>query len=414
MKRYLLLAIILIAIGAYVGYGQMTSGAGKKPEAASGRRAEGRAAVPVMVASVVQKNIPVQLEAVGGVEPYSTVSIRSQVAGAVTQVHFKEGDDVKQGDLLFTVDTRPFEAALKQAEANLGKDMAILANAREQARRYAELVKKQYVSVEQYDQIKTNADSLEAVVEADKAAIDNAKVNLSYCRIFSPLTGRTGSLFVNEGNVVRTNDAVPLVTINQISPIYVTFYAPEQSLPEIKKRLAAGKMKVQAVSPQGASRTEEGDLTFVDNTVDRTTGTIKLKGTFANRDRTLWPGQFVKAVLKLSDQTDAVVVPSQAIQVGQEGQYAFVLRGDSAVDVRPVVVSRTLNGESVVEKGLKPGEKVVTDGQFLLGPGSRVQVKGDAAQAQVNGAPEAGKDASKEQVKSTGKDPGRRKKEVAS
>lgn len=418
MKRYLLLAAILIAIGAYVGYGQMTSGAGKKPEAAGGRRSGGdRAAVPVMVASVVQKSIPVQLDSVGAVEPYSTVSIRTQVAGAVTKVHFKEGEDVKEGDLLFTVDTRPFEAALKQAEANLGKDMAILANAREQARRYAELVKKQYVSVEQYDQIKTNADSLEAVVEADKAAIDNAKVNLSYCRIFSPVTGRTGSLLVNEGNVVRTNDVTPLVTINQISPIYVTFNAPEQSLPEIKKRLAAGKLKVQALSP-GAARPEEGDLTFVDNTVDRTTGTIKLKGTFANRERTLWPGQFVKAVLKLSDQSDAVVVPSQSVQVGQEGQHVFVLRGDSSVDLRPVVISRTLNGESVVEKGLKPGEKVVTDGQFLLGAGSKVQVKGDGGRAEVGAAPEAGKDAGKdaikEQVKSTGKEGGRRKKEVAS
>ncbi len=416
MKRYLFLAAILIAIGAYVGYGQMTSGAGKKPEAAggSGRRSEGRPAVPVLVASAVQKSIPVQLESVGSVEAYSTVSIRTQVTGVVTQVHFKEGQDVKQGDLLFTIDTRPFEAALKQAEANLGKDMAILANAREQARRYAELVKKQYVSVEQYDQIKTNADSLEAVVEADKAAVENAKVSLSYCRLFSPVTGRTGSLLVNEGNLVRTNDATALVTINQISPIYVTFAVPEQSLPEIKKRLAAGKLRVQALSPQGPARPEDGDLSFVDNTVDRTTGTIKLKGTFANRDRTLWPGQFVKAVLKLSDQADAVVVPSQAVQMGQEGQYVFVLRGDSGVDVRRVVVSRTLEGDSVVEKGLKPGEKVVTDGQFLLGPGSKVQVKGDSGQQQVKGAPEAGKDADKEQVKSSGKEGGRRKKEVAS
>lgn len=400
MKRYAWLAVILVAVGAYVVYGQMASGTGKKPEA--GRRSEGRAAVPVTVASVVQKNMPLQLEAVGSVEAYSTVSVRTQVTGVITQVHFKEGQDVKQGDLLFTIDTRPFEATLKQAEANLAKDTAVLANAREQARRYAELVKKQYVSVEQYEQIKTNADALEAAVDADRAAVENARVQLSYCRIYSPVTGRTGGLLVNEGNLVRTNDAAALVTINQVSPIYVTFSLPEQNLPEIKARLSSSKLKVQAVTPQIEERPEEGDLTFIDNTVDRTTGTIKLKGTFANGNRRLWPGQFVKAVLKLTEQTDAIVVPSQAVQTGQDGQHVFVLRQDSKVDVRPVVVGRSLNGDSVIEKGLKPGEQVVTDGQFLLGPESRVQVKGEQE-----------KDGTKESVKGS-KEGGRRKREAAS
>ncbi|HKA31752.1 MAG TPA: efflux RND transporter periplasmic adaptor subunit [Candidatus Binatia bacterium] len=370
MKRLIWLAVLVIAIGAYVGYGQMSSGA-KKPE--PGRR-ENRPAIPVTVVAAVQKTMPVQIEAVGTVEPYSTVSVRSQVTGAITKVHFKEGQDVKEGDLLFTVDTRPFEAAVKQAEANLAKDLAMLANAREQSRRYAELVKKQYVSQEQYDQIKTNADAIEATVEADKANVENAKVQLSYCRIFSPVTGRTGSLLVNEGNVVRTNDATPLVTINQVSPIYVTFTIPEQNLPELKNRLAAGKLGVQAVTPDDEQRPEQGDLSFVDNSVDRTTGTIKLKGTFANRDRRLWPGQFVKAVLKLTDQ-NSVVVPSEAVQTGQKGQQVFVVRGESGVEVRPVVVGRSLNGESVIEQGVQPGERVVTDGQFLLGPESRIQIK---------------------------------------
>jgi multidrug efflux system membrane fusion protein len=408
MKRYAWLAVILIAVAAVVGYGQMTSGTGKKPE--SGRRSEGRAAVPVVVASVVQKNMPVQLEAVGSVEAFSTVSIRTQVTGAITQVHFKEGQDVKQGDLLFTIDTRPFEAALKQAEANLARDAAVLANAREQARRYAELVKKQYVSQEQYDQVKTNADALEGSVDADKAAIENAKVQLSYCRIYSPVTGRTGGLLVNEGNLVRTNDATPLVTINQVSPIYVTFAVPEQNLAEIRKRLSAGKLKVQALS-QGEDSPEEGELSFIDNAVDRTTGTIKLKGTFGNGNRRLWPGQFVKAALKLNDHTDAIVVPSQAVQTGQTGQHVFVLKDGSAVDIRPVVISRSLNGESVVEKGLQPGEQVVTDGQFLLGPGSKVQVKNGkegSKSEQVKG----GKEQSKEQV-TGGKEKGKSKREVA-
>src|ERR1051325_5610857 len=399
MKRIGWLAALVIAIGiAYVAYAQTTSGAGRKPE--QGRR-EGRPAVPVTVVTAVQKIMPVQVEAVGTVEPFSTVSIRSQVTGAITKVHFKEGQDVKEGDQLFTVDPRPLEAALKQAEANLAKDTAMLANAREQTRRYAELVKKQYVSQEQYDQIKTNGDAIEATVEADKANVENAKVQLSYCRIFSPVTGRTGSLLVNEGNVVRTNDPTPLVTINQISPIYVTFTIPEQNLPEVKSRLAAGRLNVQAVTPEDEKRPEQGDLTFVDNSVDRTTGTIKLKGTFANRDRRLWPGQFVKAVLKLVDQS-SVVVPSEAVQAGQQGQQVFVVRGESGVEVRPVVVGRSLNGESVIEKGIEPGERVITDGQFLLGPGSRIQIK-------------TAKDSTQDPTKSGAtKEGGRRRKETVS
>jgi membrane fusion protein, multidrug efflux system len=371
MKRVYWIVLALLFVAGIVGYRQLSPGVQKKPETGSGRSG----AVPVTVASVSQKNMPLQLEAIGSVDAYSTVSMRAQVTGTVTAVHFKEGQDVKQGDLLFTIDTRPFEAALKQAEANLAKDVAVLANAREQARRYAELIKKQYISQEQYDQIKTNAESLEATVEADKAAVENAKVQLSYCRIYSPVTGRTGSLLVNEGNLVRTNDATALVTINQISPIYVTFPAPEQSLSDIKKRWNAGKLKVLAVIPESEDRPAEGDLTFIDNTVDRTTGTIKLKATFANTDRQLWPGQFVKAVLKLADQPDAIIVPSQAVQAGQDGPHVFVVKPDLGVELRRVVVNRTLDGVAVVEKGVRPGEKVVTDGQFLLGPNSKVQVK---------------------------------------
>ena len=320
MKRLVWLAVILVAVGAVVGYGQLTSG--KKPE----KKSEGRPAVPVVVAGVVQKNMPVQLEAVGVVEAFSTVSIRTQITGTVTEVHFKEGQDVKQGDLLFTIDTRPYEAVLKQVQANLARDAAVLANAREQARRYEQLVKKQYVSQEQYDQVRTNAEALEATIEADEAAVENARVQLSYCRIYSPVTGRTGGLLVNEGNLVRTNDAAALVTINQVSPIYVTFAVPEQNLPDVKKRLATGALKVFALMPQSQERPVEGNLTFIDNLVDRTTGTIKLKATFANGDRRLWPGQFVKAVLKLADQPGAVVVPLLAVQTGQEGQYVFVLK----------------------------------------------------------------------------------------
>jgi membrane fusion protein, multidrug efflux system len=303
------------------------------------------------------------------------VSIRAQVGGVITKVSFTQGQDVKQGDPLFTIDPRPLEAALKQAEANLQRDTAQLQNSREQARRYAELVKKQYVSQEQFDQIKTTADALESVVDADKAAVENAKVQLSYCYIFAPVDGRTGSLQLNQGNLVRTNDATPLVVINQVNPIYVTFSLPEGNLPEIKARMAQSSLKVLAILPQSPDNPEQGTLTFVDNAVDATTGTIKFKGTFANAGRRLWPGQFVKVLLNLSEQPNAVVIPFQAIQSGQDTQLVFVVKPDRTVEVRPVVVSRTLNGEAVVDKGLKPGETIVTDGQFLLSQGTRVQIK---------------------------------------
>ena len=388
MKRFFWIVGVLIVVAAVVGYREYSpgnqkksgiqteeAGAGGRSGGRSGRRGGGGGVVPVTVASVVQKNVPVELSGIGTVEPYSTVSIRVQVTGTIQNVHFKEGQDVKKGDLLFTIDPRPFEAALKQAQAVLAKDMSMLENAREQARRYAELVKKEYVSREQYDQIQASANANEAAVEADRAAVDNAKVQLSYCRLYSPLDGRTGDLLVDEGNLVRTNDATPLITINQITPIYVTFSVPEQNLIAIKEGMARGKLRVRALIPQEESRPETGLLTFVDNAVDRTTGTIKVKGTFANTDRRLWPGQFVKVVMTLADQPNAIVLPSQAIQTGQDRQQVFIVKSDSTVEVRPVVVNRTIANDAVIDKGVQPGEQVVTDGQFLLGPGTKVQVK---------------------------------------
>jgi membrane fusion protein, multidrug efflux system len=399
MKRSLWIVILIVVLAGFAGFQQYSSWSlnkpkgnaesrseeasegqsGGRPQGRSGGRSQGQSgrsgAVPVTVATVTQKSMPVQLTATGTVEAYATVSIRAQVGGVITKVSFTQGQDVKQGDPLFTIDPRPLEAALKQAEANLQRDTAQLQNSREQARRYAELVKKQYVSQEQFDQIKTNADALESVVDADKAAVENAKVQLSYCYIFAPVDGRTGSLQLNQGNLVRTNDATPLVVINQVNPIYVTFSLPEGNLPEIKARMAQSSLKVLAILPQSPDNPEQGTLTFVDNAVDATTGTIKFKGTFANAGRRLWPGQFVKVLLNLSEQPNAVVIPFQAIQSGQDTQLVFVVKPDRTVEVRPVVVSRTLNGEAVVDKGLKPGETIVTDGQFLLSQGTRVQIK---------------------------------------
>jgi multidrug efflux system membrane fusion protein len=309
------------------------------------------------------------------------VSIKSQVTGVIMQAHFKEGQDVKKGQILFTIDPRPLEAALKQAEANLARDSAQLNNSREQAKRYAELVEKQYVSREQYDQIRTNADAAAAVVDADKAAVENAKVQLSYCYIYSPVNGRVGTLLVNEGNLVRVNDGTPLVVINQLLPIYVTFSVPEQYLVDIKKRMAAGKLIVSANFPSDEGRPEEGALAFVDNAVDRTTGTIKLKAEFNNSGLRLWPGQFINVALTLSTQAGAVIVPSDAIQVGPDGQQVFVVKNDKTVEIRPVTVGQSQGGESVIAKGLAAGEVVVREGQFLLGPGSRVDIK-EAASAE--------------------------------
>jgi multidrug efflux system membrane fusion protein len=333
---------------------------------------------PVTAAVVVQKTVPVQIRAIGNVEAYSTVGVKSQIGGELAKVHFREGQDVKKGDLLFTIDPRPYEAALKQAEANLAKDTAQLENAREEVRRYAELVKKGYVAQEQYDQIRTNSAALEATVNADKALVENAKLQLKYCYIYSPITGRTGYLQSNQGNLIKANADNPIVTINQVQPIYVTFSVPEQYLDEIKKYMASGKLRVGASIGSDNSSPEEGVLTFVDNTVDVTTGTIKLKATFVNRQRRLWPGQFVNVSLTLSSQPDAIVVPSEAIQTGQSGQYVFVIKSDLTVDARPVTVARSLDGESVIGNGLKPGERVVTDGQLRLVPGAKVEIKSDS------------------------------------
>ncbi len=336
-----------------------------------------RPPVPVTAVAVVQKTVPVQIRAIGNVEAYSTISVKSQIEGVLTRIHFEEGQDVNKGDLLFTIDPRPYEAALKQAEANLAKDTAQLENARVEVNRYAELVKKGYVAQEQYDQIRTNAEALGATVNADKAMVENARLQLKYCFIYSPITGRTGNLVSNQGNLIKANADNPMVTINQIQPIFVTFSVPEQYLNNIKKYMPARKLNVEAFISKAKEDVmpEQGVLTFIDNAVDMATGTIKLKGTFTNKGKRLWPGQFVDVLLTLTMQPNAIVIPSQAVQAGQSGVYVFVVKSDLTVESRPVVVARSLDGESVIEKGLQPGEKVVTDGQLRLVPGVKVEIK---------------------------------------
>lgn len=331
--------------------------------------------VPVTAANAVEKTVPVQVNAVGRVQAYKTVSVTSRVDGQVLTVHFEDGQDVKTGDLLFTIDPRSFEAQLKQAQANLAKDQAQLENAQAQLGRNAAVVEKGYVSREQYDQAVANANALKATVAADQAAVENAQLQLLYCSIRSPLDGLTGAVKVDPGNVVKANDATsPLAVINQIQPIYVSFYVPERNLPEIRQYMAVGKLPVQATVPGREQSPTSGELTFLDNAVSPTAGTIELRGTFANADRSLWPGQFVTVVLTLTTQPGAVVIPLRAVQTGQQGQYIFVVQPDLTVENRPVTVGRTVGEEAVIEKGVKPGEQVVTDGQLRLAPGARVRI----------------------------------------
>ena len=341
--------------------------------------AKEKEAVPVLIATVVAKTVPVQVRAIGTVEAYSTVSIKAQVTGQVTAVHFKEGQDVKKGGPLFTIDPRSFEADLKQAEANLARDMAQAADAELQAQRGEKLVEQGIIPKEQSDRLRATADALQAAVRADRAAVENARLQLSYCSIGSPIDRRTGSVMVHPGNLVKANDVPVLVVINQVQPIYVNISLPEQYLGEIKKYMAGSRLKVEAFLPDDQKNPEQGLLTFVDNTVDRATGTIRVKATFANRARRLWPGQFVNTVLTLTDQRNVIVVPTQAIQTGQAGTFVFVVKSDLTAESRPVLAGRSLDGETVVEKGLQSGEKVVTDGQLRLVPGARVELKSGVA-----------------------------------
>jgi len=337
-------------------------------------RTEAPKAVPVTMGSAVRKSIPVQARAIGTVEAYATVSVKTMVGGQILKVGFSEGQDVRRGDLLFEIDSAPYDAALKMAEGARARDVALKDNAEKEVLRYATLVEKNLVPRQQYDQIASSAAALAATVQADTAAVENARVQLAYCFIRSPIDGRTGSLLVQRGNVVKANDAT-LVTINQIVPIRVSFSIPEQYLADVRKYKAAGTLKVEAAPQDGKEGTVAGTLSFIGNAVDPATGTIQLKGTFQNTDRRLWPGQFANVVLTLTVRPDAVVVPSQAIQTGQQGQYVFVVRPDSTVEARPVTAGESFAGETVIAKGILAGEKVVTDGQLRLVPGAKVEAR---------------------------------------
>ena len=333
-----------------------------------------RTAIPVVVGKVIQKTVPIEITAVGNVEAYSTVSIKAQVSGELLNAHFEEGDYVHKGQLLLTIDPRPFQAALAQAQAALARDKAVAMNNRLQADRYLKLQKEGVAAAQQVESFTSAADSSDAVVVADEATVKTAELNLEYCTINSPIDGRTGAVMVKPGNLIKASD-VPIVVINQLSPIYTNFTVPQQYLPDLKKYMALGTLRVEATVPNDPGPVEEGKLTFVDNAVDMTTGTIHLKATFANTQNRLWPGLFVNNKLHLSEQPNILVVPAQAISTGQKGPFVYVVKSDGTVESRPVVSSRTVGGDAVIDKGLEVGETVVTDGQMRLAPGAKVEVK---------------------------------------
>ena len=335
-------------------------------------------AAPVRVAKVTQRSVPIELTAIGTGEAYSTVSMKSQVSAELEQVHFQQGDFVTKGELLFTLDARPFQAAVSQAEAALAKDKAQLDLDKVQAERYQKLFDAGVAPKEQFDQMNSSAAAQEAGVKADEAALDAAKLQLQYCYIYAPVDGRTGALGVTAGNLVKQNDNPVLVVIDQVTPLYIDFAVPEQYLAEIRKFMDKGRLQVSA-TPYGDTRAETGYLTFVDNAVDNTTGTIKLKATFDNPDHHLWPGQFSTLLLRLSEEENATVVPTAAIQSGQAGDFIFVVKPDSSADQRTVKTVRTIGSDTVIASGVAPGETVVIDGQLRLIQGMRVEVTNKAA-----------------------------------
>jgi multidrug efflux system membrane fusion protein len=365
-------------------------------------------AVPVTVATAAQRDIPIQLRAIGNVEAYSSIPVKAQISGELVRIHFTEGQDVNKGDLLFEIDRRPYDQALqqaqanlnrdaaqeKQAEANLARDQAQARNAQTQAGRYAKLASEGIVSKEQNEQMKTTFSAAEEAVRADQAAIESARaatvadkasvetarLNLDYCEIRSPINGRTGSLQVKVGTLIKAQADTGMVTINQVTPTFVTFSVPEDQLAQIRRSMSQGPLEVDATVPNDAGGAARGQVSFIDNTVDSTTGAIKLKAMFPNQERKLWPGQFVNVVLTVGSETNTTVVPSEAIQTGQQGQYAFIVKQDHTVENRVVSIGRTIGRETVVTKGIAAGETVVTDGQLRLIPGFKVEiVTGSAA-----------------------------------
>ncbi len=351
---------------------------------AAGGGAGGRPPAPVVVASVEQRDIPLQIAAIGNVEAYQTVQIRSQVNGQIQKIFFKEGEDVREGQLLFQLDKRPFQADLEKAISQMKHDQAQAENSRLQAERYSGLEKEGIVSHEQGGQLNAQAKADSSAVDADKAAIDAARIELQYTDIVAPITARAGTLMINLGNLVKANDTPYLVQLNQVTPIYVTFFVPESNLDRVRQRFSSGQLRVLAYPKGQPDAAAEGRLTFIDNGVDTTTGMFKLKATFPNQDRRLWPGEFVDVALELSTQKNAMVVPTKAIQTGQRGEYVYVVKADSTAEARPVRTAGVYHNLTLVADGLNTGEQVIVDGQLRVAPNAKVVVQSTVPAGQAD------------------------------
>lgn len=376
MKR-ILIAVIFLAVlgGAGIAYENMRLAAQPKEAARAPQ------AVPVVTTIAIRKPVPVRIAAIGTVQPIATVIVKSRIDGQIVKVPIRDGQEVKAGDTLFVLDSRAIEAQARQAEAQLARDRAQFANAKREAERQAQLVSKNYTATATYETAQTNAATLEATVRADEAALDNMKVQITYCTITTPIDGRVGAVLLKEGNNVKANDTITLATVNQLHPIYVAFSVPQRELPAIREASGGQDLAVAAQAPGDGGPAETGKLAFIDNAVDATTGTIVLKAAFDNAKDRLWPGQFVNVALTLRVEPNALVVPTQAVQVGQNGSYVYVVKPGNTAEPRDVTVGRSLGVESIIAKGLEAGEQVVVDGQLRLTKGTLVEPRPAPAQA---------------------------------
>jgi len=386
-KRKIPLIVDLALCGCLLAVATFFCGCSAKATGNDAQKKVSSPPVPVVVTQAEARDVPVELRNVGNVEAFATVTIRSQITGQITKIHFREGQEVKAGDLLFTIDPRPSEGALKQAQADLKRDQAQLVSVRLEFERAKKLLENSIGSRDDYDKAEAGFHALEATIMADEASVSRAKLQVEFTGIRSPIDGRTGNLMVKEGNVVKAPDDY-LVTINQVHPIYITFSVPEQELPAIRQRMKASPLIVEGEIPGETGEPARGELAFIDNAVDTTTGRIKLKAVFSNTNDVLWPGQFLQTKLILRTLNHATIVPDEAIQSSQSGEFVFVVKANSTAEKRPVVVGLSRGGKTVVENGVQAGETVVTDGQLRLKDGSPVtaQTQGGGQSAQVEGA----------------------------
>jgi membrane fusion protein, multidrug efflux system len=375
-KRYAILAglVAVLAAGGLVAYFSTDSRAREKPAA------KGPAAAPVAVAAATQQDVPVRLQAIGNVEAYTSVAVKSRVDGQIVDVHFREGQEVKKNDVLFRIDPRPFEAALRQAEAQALRDVASRDQAVSQEKRYQELLDKNFVSKDAYAQYRTNAQTADATSKGSQAALENAKLNLEYTVIRSPIDGYVGRALLQAGNMVKANDTISLVVINQVKPVYVSFAIPEQQLASVRDLMRKGPLTVDVTAPGSGNPLAVGRIAFLDNAVDQTTGTIKVRALFDNGDTALWPGQFYTVRVRLYDESNAILVPTRALQTGPNGQFVYVVKEDMTVELRRVVVSRSEGDTAVLQQGgIAKGEQVVVRGALRLAPGAKVIINNTPA-----------------------------------